>query len=339
MYDPTHEYSQNVLVTGATGMIGRAVCRDLVLNGYRVHGLVRDDVARAKLEYAVIAVMGDIRKPEAWENAIRKVDAVIHLALPAADSSGKIEKTDAERHAAMMAEVLERFGDICRRNKKKFIHTLGSLMYEPDADGWVRETSPISSGRGYGIRHRVVYPVLQELRKKGLRAMSVNPSFLYGLGGWFEGDVLRPMSQGRFRMLGDGTQTMHYVASSDAAAAYRLALEHGLDREDYLIADDQPSTMGECARLVAKELGAPAPGSFPEEEAIAMLGEWAYEAYTFCPKVDSTKAREHLGWTPKYRTIQDGVPVLVREFKKMLSRPPIDWEAEARERFRRPAPL
>ncbi|HEY6572103.1 MAG TPA: SDR family NAD(P)-dependent oxidoreductase, partial [Candidatus Eisenbacteria bacterium] len=204
MYDPTYEYSQNVLVTGATGAIGRAVCRDLIVNGYRVHGLVKDDVARARLEYAVIAVQGDIRRPEEWENAIRKVDAVIHLALPADFSSGKVEAADAEKQAATMAEVLETFGDICRRNKKKFIHTFGSLMYEPDANGWVRETSPISSGRGFGIRHRVAYPVLQGLRKKGLKAMSVNPAFVYGLGGWFEAGMLRPMSQGQSMYLGDG---------------------------------------------------------------------------------------------------------------------------------------
>jgi nucleoside-diphosphate-sugar epimerase len=340
MYDPTHEYSQNVLVTGATGAIGRAVCRELVVTGYRVHGLVRDDVARARLPYAVIAVMGDIRRPEAWENAIRNADAVIHLAVPAEfNATGKLERVHATEQGATMAAILEKLGNLCRRQKKKFLYTFGSLMYEPDAQGWVRENSPISSGRGFGIRHRIVWPVYQELKKKGLKAISVNPSFVYGQGGWFESGVLEPMSQGRSLYLGDGTQTMHYVAASDAAAAYRLALEHGIVGEDYLIADDAPSTVGEFTRLVAREMGAPEPVSIPDEEAVAMMGAWAYEAYTFCPKVDSTRAREHLGWTPKYRTIQDGVPLVVREFKKRLAAPRIDWEAEARERFRRPAPL
>lgn len=339
MYDPTHEYSHNILVTGATGAIGSAVCRDLTVNGYRVHGLVRDDIARAKLPYAVIAVHGDIRKPEAWENAIRKVDAVIHLALPREYSAGKLEREDAEKQAHAMAEALEKLGGLCRRNKKKFIHTFSAVLYEPDADGWVREASPLSSGRGYGIRHQHVYPVFQELRKKGLKAISVNPAFVYGQGGWFETGVLKPMGQGQSMYLGDGTQTMHYVEARDAAAAYRLALEHGLAGEDYLIADDKPTTLGDFTRLVAKEMGAPAPVSIPEEEAIGMLGAWGYEAYTFCPKVDSTKAREHLGWTPKYRTIEDGVPVVVREYKHGLAKPPVDYEAEARERFRRPAPL
>jgi nucleoside-diphosphate-sugar epimerase len=339
MYDPTQEYSQNILVTGATGMIGRAVCRDLTVNGYRVHGLARNDVARARLPYAVIAVMGDIRKPEMWENAIKKVDAVIHLALPLDHVAGTIERSDAEAHGSMMAEALQNLGDLCRRNKKKFIYTFGALLYEPDAEGWVRESSPISSGRGYGVRHQRIWPVFQELRRKGLKAISVNPTFVYGPGGWFEDYVLKPMSQGKSMYMGDGTQNMHYVESSDMAAAYRLALEHGLIGEDYLIADEKPSTIGDFTRLVAKEMGAPAPVSVPEEDAIAMIGAWAYEAYTFCPKVDSTKAREHLGWTPKYKTIEAGVPVVVREYKRTLTLPPIDYEAEARERFRRVAPL
>jgi nucleoside-diphosphate-sugar epimerase len=124
------------------------------------------------------------------------------------------------------------------------------------------------------------------------------------------------MSQGRSTMIGDGTQTMHYVAASDTAAGYRLAIEKGLPGEDYLLADDGPSTLGAFTRLVASEMGAPAPVSVPEEELIPVLGAWAVEAHTYCPRVDSTKARTQLGWTPRYRTIEEGVPACVREFKR-----------------------
>lgn len=34
-----------------------------------------------------------------------------------------------------------------------------------------------------------------------------------------------------------------------------------------------------------------------------------------CPKIDSTRARERLGWTPQYKTIEEGVPVAVRDYK------------------------
>jgi len=306
-----------VLVTGATGAIGRAVCRDLVVNGYLVIGLVRNIEARERLPYAVIPAIGDIRDPLPWEHSIEQADIVVHLALhPLESAGGPKDYDDAEREARTIAEVLDRVATLCRRHKKLMVHTFGALLYEPDTDGWVRETSEISSGRGFGIRHKIAYPVLQRHRKRGLRAMSVNPAFVYGPGGWFENGVLRPMSRGESAMIGDGSQTMHYIEATDAAAGYRLAIEKGIPGEDYLLADDRPATLGEFMGLVAREMGAPPPVPIPEEELIPVLGKWTVEAFTTCPKVDSTKARRDLGWSPRYRTIEEGVPPVVRAFRR-----------------------
>lgn len=319
MHDPAGSYATAALVTGATGCIGRAVCRELVTHGYRVLGLARNDAARARLPYGVVAVPGDIRNPAAWDSAIERAHVVIHLAVPSEIGSGKKDRADAERDADELASILDRLCASVRRHKKRFIHTFGSLMYDPGADGRVRETSAISSGRGYGLRHRKAYPVLTRHRKRGLRAMSVNPCFVYGPGGWFESGMLDPMSRGQSVFIGDGTQPMHYVEAGDAAVGYRLAIERGLDGDDYLLADDEPSTLGEFTRLVAREMGAPAPVSIPEEELIPVLGDWAVEAYTTCYPVDSTRARERLGWAPRYRTIREGVPDVVRAWKRARS--------------------
>jgi nucleoside-diphosphate-sugar epimerase len=175
----------------------------------------------------------------------------------------------------------------------------------------------LSAGRGYGIRHQRVYPVLVRQRKKGLQAISVNPAFVYGPGGWFERSLIGPMSRGEpATIIGDGTQTMHYIEAMDAAAGYRLAIENGLQGDDYLLADDEPTTLGHFTRLVAREMGGPEPRSVPEEDLTPVLGTWAVEAYTFCPKVDSTRARERLGWTPRFRTVDEGVPEVVRAWKR-----------------------
>jgi nucleoside-diphosphate-sugar epimerase len=311
-----------VLVTGATGAIGRAVCRDLVVNGYLVLGLIRDFEAKKRLPYAVIPVLGDIRHPASWEHDVEQADILIHLALQGLPAAGPKERDHAEREAIQIAGVLDGVATLCRRHKKLMIHTFGALLYDPDPDGWVRESSEVSSGRGFGIRHKIGYPVLQKHRKRGLKAMSVNPAFVYGPGGWFENGVLRPMSRGESTMIGDGSQTMHYIEASDAASGYRLAIEKGIPGEDYLLADDAPSTIGEFTTLVAREMGAPPPTSIPEEELIPVLGAWSVEAYTFCPKVDSTKARRDLGWAPRYRTIQEGVPPVVRAFRRTLEAVP-----------------
>jgi nucleoside-diphosphate-sugar epimerase len=316
MYDPSREYTTSVLVLGATGAIGRAVARDLVVNGYRVYALMRDAESRDRLPYGVVGVVGDVRSPEKWETAIERTQVVVNCAFPRDLAAGPLTHEAAEREAEALAAILDRLCDVVRRRKRRLVHTFGALLYEPDSNGWVRETSAIASGRGYGIRHRLTYPVFERHRKKGLKAMSVNPAFVYGRGGWFEHGLVEPLARGRAILIGDGHQTMHYVAASDAASGYRLAIEHGLDGEDYLLADDRPTTMGEFTRLVARELGVPEPPSVPEEDLAATLGSWNVEAYTFCPKVDSTKARERLGWTPRYPTIDEGVPVVIRDYKR-----------------------
>ena len=102
---------------------------------------------------------------------------------------------------------------------------------------------------------------------------------------------------------------------------YRLAIERGVPGEDYLLADDQPVTLGEFTSLVAREMNAPPPIPVPEEDLIPQLGAWAVEAYTTCPRVDSTKARRDLEWAPRYRTIHEGVPAVVRAYKHALATP------------------
>ncbi|MGE5177659.1 MAG: NAD-dependent epimerase/dehydratase family protein [Bacteroidota bacterium] len=316
MYDPAREYTTSVLVTGVTGAIGRAVARDLVVNGYRVYGLIRDKEARDRVPYAVVGVVGDIRAPERWLQAIDRAQVIVNCAFPSDLGAGKLTHEDAEREADELAAILDRLCDVVRHRKRRLVHTFGALLYEPDANGWVRETSAISSGRGFGIRHRKTYPVFEKHRKKGLKAMSVNPAFVYGRGGWFEQGLVEPLTRGQAVLIGDGSQTMHYIEASDAASGYRLAIEHGIDGEDYLLGDDRPSTLGEFTRLVARELGVPEPKAVPEAELVPMLGDWNVEAFTFCPKVDSTKARERLGWTPQYPTIEEGVPAVIRQYKR-----------------------
>ena len=314
LYDPVAGHAPAALVTGPTGAIGRVVCRELVQNGYRVLGLARNEDQQARLPYAVVGVPGDIRDPRSWEAAITRADVVIHAAIPPAPKGPK-DRAYAAREAEELAAIAVGIATAVRKKKKRLIVTSSALVFEPNRDGWVTETSGYSEGKGYGIRQRRIYRAIQEQRKKGLKAIVMCPAFVYGPGGWFEKSMLEPMSRGESRMIGEGNQTMHYVEGGDVGRAYRLAIEHGVDGDDYLIGDDKPSTHGAFTRLVAHEMGAPPPVAVPEEDLIPIMGEWGLEAMVTCPKIDSTRARERLGWTPQYKTIEEGVPVAVRDYK------------------------
>ena len=74
-----------ILVTGAGGFIGRALCPDLAARGHRViAGLRRDSVlAMPPIEGIEPRALGEISPNRDWSDALRGVDIVIHLAQQA----------------------------------------------------------------------------------------------------------------------------------------------------------------------------------------------------------------------------------------------------------------
>jgi uncharacterized protein YbjT (DUF2867 family) len=67
-----------ILVTGATGNVGREVAADLARRGEPVRALVRDP-AKASLPVGVHAVAGDLVRPESVRSAFRDVDRLFLL--------------------------------------------------------------------------------------------------------------------------------------------------------------------------------------------------------------------------------------------------------------------
>jgi nucleoside-diphosphate-sugar epimerase len=68
-----------VLITGATGFVGRALCEDLANAGYRVRAAVRGDRPMPAC-VTDIRVVGDLGSTTDWAEALDGVDAVVHLA-------------------------------------------------------------------------------------------------------------------------------------------------------------------------------------------------------------------------------------------------------------------
>jgi len=92
-----------VLVTGATGYVGRRLLPHLVEAGVRVRALARDPGA-AEWPDGVEAVRGDITEPDSLPPALEGVDVVVHLAAVTADRKpppGGYDAVNADGTAAL----------------------------------------------------------------------------------------------------------------------------------------------------------------------------------------------------------------------------------------------
>src|SRR5215472_14619225 len=67
-----------ILVTGATGLLGQHLCRQLLAQGYEVAGLVRPSSFSKELPAGVEKIVGDIRDFACVQRAVRDCEGVIH---------------------------------------------------------------------------------------------------------------------------------------------------------------------------------------------------------------------------------------------------------------------
>jgi NADH dehydrogenase len=84
-----------LLLTGATGLVGRAVLRRLAASGTPVRCLVRDPRRLGPDRVRVQIALGDLADPQSFRNALRGVETVVHLAATIRDQPrGSIEELD-----------------------------------------------------------------------------------------------------------------------------------------------------------------------------------------------------------------------------------------------------
>ena len=82
-----------LLLTGATGLVGRAVLRRLTAAGEPVRCLVRDPRGLGSERVRVQIALGDLADPPSFRNALRGVRTVVHLAASIRDQpAGSIEE-------------------------------------------------------------------------------------------------------------------------------------------------------------------------------------------------------------------------------------------------------
>jgi uncharacterized protein YbjT (DUF2867 family) len=77
-----------LLLTGATGTVGRAVLRRLVANGTPVRCLVRDPRRLGAERVRVQIALGDLGDHLSFRHALRGIDSVVHLASVIRDQPG-----------------------------------------------------------------------------------------------------------------------------------------------------------------------------------------------------------------------------------------------------------
>jgi len=249
------------LVTGATGLLGNNVVRQLLAAGHRVRVLARpsaDPRPLAGLDIELAA--GDVRDKEAVCRACQGIDVVIHAA-----GYVHIGWKEGEMHRAINVEGTRHVAAAAREAGAILVHVstvnalgLGRLEDPADEETALPGIVPVP----YVTTKREAEQIVQGEVGRGLRAAIVNPATMFGPWDWkpSSGKMLLEVTRASlFAPVGSASFCdVRDVAAGVIAAAAGPARDQGLTGRRYILAGHNLSYR-EAWRQIAALVGKPGP--------------------------------------------------------------------------------
>jgi dihydroflavonol-4-reductase len=268
-----------ILVTGATGFIGRNLVRVLIKNGYHIRALVRDVeraeriLGRRNIEY----VVGDVRDRESLKNISDGITAVYHLAAITGHDSPS--ESAFRRYREVNVEGTKIIAESCLGRKiGKFIYISSTAAIGLSKDKVVNEETPCSPRTPYQVSKYEAEMVVREFtRKYGLPGVILRPSMVFGVGS--DGDLLtiaRIVKRGIFPRIGFGRNLSPAVHVDDLVDCMISAKDKALVGETYIITSERSYATEEIVRIIAEALDVEVRMIFVPK-LVAMFGAWIVE--------------------------------------------------------------
>jgi len=305
-----------VLVTGASGFIGRALCRELVARGHGVRAAVRgpDPTLGAGLEQIAIS---DLAGEFDRRALVRGIDAVVHLAAIAHRAASAPELRRVNVDAAV------RLADAALGSVRRFVFLSSVKVHGEDSGG--RAFSEPDAPRpedGYGRSKLEAELALAESVGTGMELVLVRPPLAYGpavkanflrLLRWVDSGVPLPFASVRNR------RSLIYLGNLVDAIA--RCIEHPGARGPLLVSDAECVSTPDLVARIAHALDRPArlvsaPLALLRMAAAVSGRSGEIRRLTGNLEVDPSRARKLLAWRPRC-TLDEGLAETAGWFKSL----------------------
>lgn len=249
-----------ILVTGATGLLGRPLIQALRGRGSMVRALVLPEDDPTWLEQCGVSVyQGDICRPETLVEPMRGVDTVFHLAAvhglwrPRQDYySINVGGTENVCQAALASRV------------RRLVHVSSWAVYGVGLGRVVDEGFPLRPFPDLYTTTKAEGDKLVQryIASYHLPAVIVRPGTIFGAGDRVNfGRMADRVRNGRAIVFGSGRNALPFVHVTDVVQGLLLAADH----EDaagraYNISNDHPLSQEEFWQAIAQAIGARPPG-------------------------------------------------------------------------------
>lgn len=242
-----------ILVTGATGFTGSHLSLKLVQQGHRVRVLVRRSSNYKELESRGCEIcFGDLATGEGIDDAVKGVELVYHIG-----AAFRIEGVSKNYFYDVNVEGTRKLLDASLAyGIRRFVHCSTVGVHGEIKNPPATEKSPFRPGDHYQESKLAGEKLALEYFKKGLGVVVFRPFGMYGPGDTRFLKLFRPVSRGKWFVVGRAENLYQLTYIDDLVTGIILCgTSPGIEGEVFIIGGDRYSTVQELGLAVAGALG------------------------------------------------------------------------------------
>lgn len=263
----------HVFVTGATGLVGRAVCEALVGRGEEVSALSRSPGAAARLPPGVRVVQGDPASPGPWQDVLARCDACVHLAgEPIAEGRWSAEKKRRIRESRVRST--EHVAAVIRERGPKVLLSGSAVgFYGSRGDEVLDETS--APGADFLAALARDWEGAAAPAAARARVVLLRTGIVFAAGEGALPRLVQPFRLFAGGPLGDGAFWQPWIHLADVAGMITFALGEERARGPLNVTAPEPLRNRDLAKAIGEVLGRPSLLPTPAFAVRLALGEMA----------------------------------------------------------------
>jgi nucleoside-diphosphate-sugar epimerase len=298
------DHQPRVLVTGAAGFVGAALCNALAGRGFMPRRVLRTDAGAPQADDVAI---GEIGPGTLCDNALRGMKTIVHLAARA-HVRHETSPDAINQYRSVNVAGTERLARAAAQAGVRRLVFVSSVKVHGERTSGMpfAEDMPPAPQDSYGLSKWEAEQALCKVADEtGLQVVVLRPPLMYGPGvkGNFL-DLLRAVDRGMPLPLRSINNQRSLLYVGDLANAIIACLEHpAAAGRTYLVVDRDAVSTPDLIRSVAAALGKPArllpcPPALLRAAA-ALLGRSAVASRLIDSLVaDGSRIERDLGWRP-----------------------------------------
>lgn len=294
------ESSGVVLISGATGFVGRALVAHLSASGYETRRLVRGRAGSPS------DVPWDPASGELDARAVEGIDAVVHLAGEPIDHRWTAERKRAILESRISGTTLIASTIASLQRKPRVMVSASAIgYYGSQGDAPLDESSP----RGAGFLADVVGAwegAAEPARAAGIRVVHPRFGLILNPEGGVLGRLLPIFNLGGGGRIGSGDQVMSWIARDDLLRAIAFLLARDDVRGPVNLTGPAPVSNAEFAHTLGRVLHRPAVAVVPEFAVKLAFGEMGEQTVLASQRVLPRVLVRH-GFTFEWPTLESAL--------------------------------